>query len=96
MAKAIQKYAANDGTLFDFELEADQYDARNRFEGRVQRFIDSKEWPRGRAAVTRSAVLDFLAFEATAPEALASDADDSVDTLLEETEEALAGTDPDA
>lgn len=65
MAKAITKFAANDGTEFNTEAEALAHDARNAAKEEVEQFITGAKVHKTHAGYLRRMLPAFLAWKAT-------------------------------
>jgi hypothetical protein len=64
VAQMVQKWLSEDGTKeFGTRLEALTYDISVGQKERLDRYIKSKTWGRGRDTVARGMIAEFLAFE---------------------------------
>jgi hypothetical protein len=64
VAQMVQKWLSEDGTReFGTRLEAQTYDVLAGQKERLDRYIKSKTWGRGRDTVARGMIAEFLAFE---------------------------------
>lgn len=58
----VQKYVVN-GKEFNTEIEALTYANREKYKARVDAFIESRKWARGRDTAARNIVEAFVVFE---------------------------------
>lgn len=65
--ESIQKYRVGDKEFASID-EANAYAAKLRHAERIEAYIGSREWPRGRDTLARNVIAGFLAYEDTLAE----------------------------
>ena len=66
MVSLVQMFQTSDGAIFGDQSAAIAHEKRAEFTPRVEQYIKSREWKRGRGTLAANIVRDFLAFESLA------------------------------